>query len=368
MDFRLSEEQQAIQEMTGKFARDVLLPGIRDREENYQMARDELSQLYEMGFASLLVPEEAGGMGLDAFSFALAIEQLAVVDPAIALIVSHQNVFGSLMLYNACKSGEESDNFAAVCAGERQIAWASAWDPANPLEINAEGGKIRASGTLRWITGGETASSLLVGLMNESGRCGFLLSLEQPGVSRNQSPRLLGLRTAGIQQVTLKDAEVSTSCALVLKERFPQEVRIASHLGWAAVSLGMMRGMVELSTDYAAEREQFGRTINKFEAIRFKLVEMRMAEESLRSILYRSASWMVNSRLDESERLARMAQLSGARGAAYCGRECVQIHGGYGYSREYHAERYMRDSRAMELIGGGTERISELIAKKLIED
>ncbi len=367
MDFRLSEEQQAIQEMTGKFARDVLLPGIRDREENYRMAKEELSQLYEMGFASLLVPEEAGGMGLDALSFVLAIEQLAVVDPAIALIVSHQNVFGSLMLFDACKSGEDAEGFAAVCAGERQIAWASAWDPANPLEIKAEGGKIRASGTLRWITGGETADMLLVGLNNDKGHCGYLLHLDQEGVSRDKSPRLLGLRTAGIQQMTLRDAELSTSCALVLKERFPQEVRIASHLGWAAVSLGMMRGMVELSRDYAAEREQFGRTINQFEAIRFKLVEMRIAEESLRSILYRSASCMTNARLDESERLARMAQVSGARGAAYCGRECVQIHGGYGYSREYHAERYMRDSRAMELIGGGTENISELIAKKLID-
>lgn len=362
MDFRPSEEQLAVQDMTRRFARETLLPGILEREEQFAEAVKARQELFEMGFGALLLPEEDGGMGLDTQCFVLALQELAAVDAALALQLAHHNVFGVMLLREMAGPDLRDAWMEQLSAGQLLAVWAGTEDQEDPLALRQEKDGLVLEGGLRWVTGGASAGLVMVGMRREEGSRLLLLPGDTPGLTRLAEDRSLGLRCAGISRFKLKDVNLASQHELAFEEQLPAAVRQLAAIAWGAVSLGMMIGAAELSRTYAAERVQFGRSIDSFEAIRFKLAEMALRIESLTGLLVRAAAARDAGMDAESGRLADMAQLAGAIGASYCGRECVQIHGGYGYSREYHAERFMRDSRAMELVGGGAESLRERLA------
>jgi alkylation response protein AidB-like acyl-CoA dehydrogenase len=187
-------------------------------------------------------------------------------------------------------------------------------------------------------------------------------------VTLEREPLSLGLRGAGIGRVTFTQVQVYENARLDtrISGKGLMLVRATASLGWASVALGIMEGAADAARLYSAQREQFGRSINSFEALRFKLADMQWKIESTRGLALRAAAAADAGQPTEFARLADLARLAGADGAAFCGREGVQIHGGYGYSREYHAERFMRDARGMELVGGGVEGLREQIAARWI--
>lgn len=368
MDFRPGEDALAIQDATRRFARERLLPGALARDEAGADPAGLRGELFEMGFGALTIPEEAGGLGLEPLAFALALEELAVVDASLALQLAWHNLQAELLL----RSGDEAAIerwLPRLAAGELLAAHAAA-DGEEPLKAEADGEGWTLSGRKRWVTGGRVAGLVLATARIGDGHGLFALELPMDGVVLEDEAAALGLRGAGLCALRFHDARLGAESRLDGPrdaESLLEELRPLRGLAMAAVGLGLGRGALELAQAYAAQREQFGRTIDRFEAIRFKLAEMDLKTEAVRGLVWRAAAAAAAGEDGEFGRLAPMAKLMSAECATFCAVEGVQVHGGYGYSREYHAERLMRDARALPLIDGASETVRESIAARLID-
>jgi butyryl-CoA dehydrogenase len=373
MEFMLNDAQQAVRELARRYAQDRLLPGMQAREEASAVEGEapdltrERAGLFEQGFGGVLLPEDEGGLGLDHVSFSLALEELAKVDPSMGQLLSNHNALGVGWVRHAVPRIRE-EWIPRLASGQALAAWTRMDDLEAPLQAREDGPFLVLDGVKRMVTAGAIADLLLVSANLDGRRVLLAVPVHTPGIVREREPKSLGLRGAGIGRVEFHGVRVDADARLDLRAsgKGLMLVRATASLGWASVALGIMEGSARLARDYAAQREQFGRTIDQFEATRFKLVDMQAKIEAVRSLAWRAAAAADAGQPTEFARLADMARLLGAEGAAFCGRECVQIHGGYGYSREFHAERFMRDARGMELVGGGVEGLREQIASQWI--
>jgi len=373
MEFMLNDAQQAVRELARRYAQDRLLPGMQAREEASAVEGEgpdlsrERAGLFEQGFGGILLPEDEGGLGLDHVSFSLALEELAKVDPSMGQLLSNHNALGVGWVRHAVPRIRE-EWIPRLASGQALAAWTRMDDLQKPLQAREDGPFLVLDGVKRMVTAGAIGDLLLVSANLEGRRVLLAVPADTPGIRREREPKSLGLRGAGIGRVEFHGVRVDEDARLDLRAsgKGLMLVRATASLGWASVALGIMEGSARLARDYAAQREQFGRTIDQFEATRFKLVDMQAKIEAVRSLAWRAAAAADAGQPTEFARLADMARLLGAEGAAFCGRECVQIHGGYGYSREFHAERFMRDARGMELVGGGVEGLREQIASQWI--
>ena len=373
MNFTLSDDQQAIRETARRYAMDKLLPGLREREETMagQGEMPSLSReragLFEMGFGGMLLSEDEGGLGLDHLSFSLALEEISRVDPAMGQLLSNHNAIGVCWMSHAVPRLKEAW-LKRLATGQALASWVRMDDLREPLKASPHPRGYVLNGVKRMVTAGAIGDLLLVNADLEGRRVVLTLPAFSEGVTQEWEPKSLGLRGAGIGRLLFRDAVVDEDARLdsLLSGKALMILRATASLGWASVALGICEGAAELARSYAAQREQFGRTIDRFEAVRFKLADMLLKAEATRSLAWRAAAAADAGQPTEFARLADLARLQGAEGASFCGRECVQIHGGYGYSREYHAERFMRDSRGMELVGGGVENLRESIAERWI--
>ncbi|MDP2359500.1 MAG: acyl-CoA dehydrogenase family protein [bacterium] len=373
MDFLLSDDQQAVREMARRYANERLLPGIREREETIAAGGPwpdlgrERAGLFELGFAGMLLPEDEGGMGLDHLSFHLAVEELSRVDPSMGQLISNHNALGVGWMRHAEPRLRQAW-LPRLAAGQALAAWTRMDDIRQPLKAEETPRGLRLNGAKRMVTAGAIGDLLLVSATLAGRRIVLGMPAHMPGVTQEREPLSLGLRGAGIGRVSFTDVEVDEDHRLDtrISGKGLMLVRATASLGWASVALGIMEGAADLAQQYAAQREQFGRRIDSFEAIRFKLADMQWKMEATRGLALRAAIAADAGQPTEFARLADLARLAGAEGASFCGREVVQIHGGYGYSREYHAERFMRDARGMEMVGGGVEGLREQIAERWI--
>ena len=381
MDFRLSEEQLAVQDMTRRFARERLLPGVRERDEQGADPAELREELLGMGFGGLLVPEEQGGMGMDRMCLALGLEELAAVDAALALQILTSNVWGCQALELFGDDEQKSAALPPLAGGESLSAFCCSEPEAGSdrsliglsAATSGNGGFIlngskcnviaaAAAGVMLVVAGGEEAGG--VGERNDLSL--LLVDAGSPGITVSPVRDTLGMRCAGIADVDFADL-LAPPGALIGKAgagaRMLSELAPLASLGTAAVGLGMSVGAFELAREYASQREQFGRTIARFQGIRFKLSEMALRLEATRGLVMRSACAETET---ERAALGDMARLGAADTACFCARECVQIHGGYGYSREYHAERFMRDAKALDLFWETGEMVRSAIALRAI--
>ncbi|MCB1045610.1 MAG: acyl-CoA dehydrogenase family protein [Calditrichaeota bacterium] len=379
MDFLFTEEQLAVQEMTRRFAREKVLPGVRERDENAEIPDALRHELLEMGYGAMMVPEEWGGMGMDSISYSLALEEISAVDAALAVALSVTNSLGCAPLLRFGTEAQREKYLRPLCDGRMLAAFclseAGAGSDVRSLEtrIEREGDEYVITGSKMWVTNGSRADLFLVigssgpEVEGRSAKTALLVEKGTPGLSLGKLEDKLGLRCSDTALMHFDRVRVPAG-NLLHEEGKGLHVALGmldgGRIGIASQSLGLARGAFELALDYARQREQFGKTIDQFQLIQFKFADMATRIEAARNLVYKACS-LRDAGLDYS-RYAAMAKLYASETANFCARECVQIHGGYGYSREYHAERFMRDARVTEIYEGTSEIQRIVIARSVM--
>lgn len=383
MDFELSEQQKMIRQTVREFAEEEIRPHAEQWDEEEAFPRELFEKLGEMGIMGMTIPEEYGGAGLDYVSAALAVEEIARHDGSAALTVASHNSLGCGHIYHAGTEQQKQRYLPELARGEKLAAWAltepDSGSDASGMRTRAErnGDTWTLNGSKTFTTQGSVGDVTVV-LANTSpekkqkGITAFIVENDMDGFSVSRKIKKLGMRASDTVEIRLDDVEVPDANRLgEVDQGFLDtlEVLDRGRIGIGALSVGLARGALEESLDYSQEREQFDEQIANFQAIQFKLADMATEVDAARLLVMRAAKKA--DRYDETgERFtkeASMAKLFASEVAMRVTEEGVQIHGGYGYTREYPVERYFRDAKLMT-IGEGTSEIQRLIIARQIVD
>jgi len=378
MDFNLTEEQLAVQEAARDFAQLVLKPGVIERDRGAIYPKEEVRQMAEMGFLGMMVSPEYGGGGMDTISYVLAMEEIAKVDAASAVIMSVNN---SLVCWGLEEYGTEEQKqkylsklapgewIGAFCLSEPE-----AGSDATHQRTTAEdmGDYYLINGTKNWITNGKTSNIHLVIAQTHPekrhhGINAFIVEADWEGVQIGQKEDKMGIRASDTTSIMYNNVKVPKENRIGedgFGFKFAMNTLNGGRIGIAAQALGIAQGAFELATKYSQEREAFGKPIAKHQAIAFKLAEMATDIQAARLLVHRAA-WLKDQHKDFIMASA-MAKYFAAEMAMKHTTEAVQIHGGYGYVKEYHVERMMRDAKITQIYEG-TSEIQQIVISRMIE-
>ncbi len=379
MDFRLNETHLMIQETARKFAQDVLAPTVIERDEKEQFPADELKQLSELGFMGMMVSEEYGGAGLDTISYVVAMEEISKVDASLGVIMSVNN---SLVCWGIETYGTPEQKAAflpALTSGEKLGAFALSEPEAGSDATNQRTEAVRdgdsyiLNGTKNWITNGSTADVVLVmaSTDREAGAHGvsaFIVEKGMKGFTVGKKERKLGIRSSDTVTLQFQDVRVPASNRIGDEGfgiKFALKTLDGGRIGIAAQALGIAQGSLEAAVKYSKERKAFGKPIADLQGIQFKLADMATNVEAARMLVYHAA--MLKDEKRSYSQAAAMAKLYASRVAVESALEAIQIHGGYGYVKEYHVERFLRDAKITEIYEGTSEIQRVVIARSLLK-
>lgn len=379
MIFELTEEQLAVKEAARDFAQQELLPGVIDRDTHMTYPTDQVRGMAEMGFLGMMVSPEYGGGGMDTISYVLAMEELSKVDNSCSVIVSVNN---SLVCWGLETFGNEDQKqkyLTRLAAGE----WIGAFCLSEP-EAGSDATSQRTTaidkgdhyilnGTKNWITnGGSSKVHLVIAQTDvEKGHRGinaFIVETDWDGVVIGAKEDKLGIRSSDTHTIMYNDVKVPKENRIGddgFGFKFAMKVLSGGRIGIAAQALGIAAGSYELALKYSQEREAFGKPISQHQAIAFKLADMATDIEAARLMVYRSA-WMKDQGLDYTSGAA-MAKLMASDVAMKHSVEAVQIHGGYGFVKEYHVERLMRDAKITQIYEGTSEIQKLVISRNILK-
>ena len=379
MDFSLTEEQLMIQSAARDFAQNVLKAGVIERDTNKTHPTEFVAQMGDLGFMGLMTSEEYGGSGMGALSYAIAIEELSKIDASTSVIMSAHN---SLALWGIEKFGEEElkkaylpkmtsgEMIGAFCLSEPE-----AGSDATSQRTTAEdkGDYYVINGTKNWITNGKKAGAYVVIAqtnpeIRHKGINAFLVDASWDGVTTGVKEDKLGIRSSDTCSVMFQDVKVPKSHRLGPEGfgfRYAMQTLDGGRIGIAAQALGIAAGAYELALAYSHERRAFGKPINNHQAIAFKLADMAMEIEATRMLVYRAA-WLKDQGKEYAQ-AAAMAKLFASEVAMKTTVEAVQVHGGYGYVKEYHVERLMRDAKITQIYEGTSEIQRLVISRNIIK-
>ena len=378
MEFELTEEQRSLQQRVREFAAAELKPGAAQRDKTGEFPWPAVRKMQQMGLFGLVYPVEYGGGGRDFVSYAVVVEELARVDASVTitllahtLCASHINAFGS---------AEQKERFLVPLArGEKLGAWAltepEAGSDAGGIRTTAvaDGSGWRLTGNKFFITNGSQADTLVVMAstdpsLGSKGISAFIVAGDAPGLSKGKNLDKLGFRSSDTVGLMLKDVRVPRECLIgELNLGFVQamEVLAAGRIGMAAMAVGIGRGCLEESLAYARKRQAFGHPIADFQAIQWMLADMATELDAARLLVHRAARLKDTGQRFVKE--AAMAKLYASEAAMRAALKAVQIHGGYGYTRAFPVERYLREAKLCE-IGEGTSEIQRMvIARELLK-
>ncbi|HYS44414.1 MAG TPA: acyl-CoA dehydrogenase family protein, partial [Geobacteraceae bacterium] len=378
MEFELTEEQRALQKTVREYAEAELKPGAARRDETGEFPWSEVKQLQQTGLFGLVIPEEYGGGGRDFVSYVTAVEELARIDASVTitllahnLCASHINAFGSIAQKLSC--------LVPLAKGERLGAWALT-EPGAGSDAGGIGtaaiattGGWRLTGSKFFITNGSQAETLVIMAATDPDRgtkgiSAFIVPGDSPGLTRGKNLDKLGFRSSDTVGLMLKDVWVSGEGLLgEVNQGFVQtmEVLDGGRLGMAAMAVGIGRACLEESLAYARQRQAFGHAIADFQAIQWMLADMATEVDAARLLVFRAARLKDAGR--KYSREAAMAKLFASEAAMRAAVKAVQVHGGYGYTRAFPVERYLREAKLCE-IGEGTSEIQRLvIARELLK-
>ena len=377
MDFQLTDEQLAVREAARDFTQKQLLPGVIARDRDMIYPADEVKQMAEMGFLGMMVSPDYGGGGMDTLSYVLALEELSKVDASCAVIMSVNN---SLVCWGIETYGNDEQKMkylprltsgewlGAFCLSEPE-----AGSDATSQRTTAEdkGDHYLLNGTKNWITNGGKSSLHLVmaqshAELQHKGINTLIVERAWDGVSVGAKEDKLGIRASDTHSIMYSDVKVPKENRIGpdgFGFRYAMTTLDGGRIGIAAQALGIAAGAYELALKYAQEREAFGKPIMHHQAIAFKLAEMATEIEAARLLVYRAAK-IKDMGLDYST-AAAMAKLFASETAMKHTVQAVQIHGGYGYVKEYHVERLMRDVKITEIYEG-TSEIQRLVISRSI--
>ncbi len=385
MDFSLTEEQQQLRRTVRDFAEGEIAPHVMEWDEASQFPSELIPKLAEMGFLGVLFPEKYGGAGLGYIEYVLVIEELSRVDGSIGIIVAAHN---SLCTNHISKFGSEQQKQKYVpplAQGKKLGCWSltepEAGSDAGGARTVAvkEGGGWVINGSKTFTTNGHYADvCVCMALTDQSkkthGFSAFIVEKGTEGFRPGKKENKLGLRASDTSEIIFTDCRVPAENMLGKEgEGFVNTLQVldGGRISIAAMGLGMAQGAYEASLRYAKQRRQFGKTIAEFQAIQFKLADMATQIEAARMLTYRAA-WLADRALasgGDATRFSKessMAKLYAGEVAVRVANEAVQIHGGYGFIKDYPAEKFYRDVKLCT-IGEGTSEIQRMvIARQLL--
>lgn len=378
MDFELSEEELAIRDLARDFAREVCGPTAAERDQTETFHEAEFRKAGELGLTGLLVPEEYGGTGLGNLALTLSLVEINAVDPSIGVTISVHSSLTCTCINNWGSEELKRRYLPKLASGEWLGAYAltetEAGSDAGSLVCKAErdGDDFVLTGTKIWITSGAHAAVFIVFARTDSdaGNKGITAFVVEPGwegFTVGKKEVKLGLRSSSTTEILLDGVRVPAGNVLgEVNEGFKiaLDTLDGGRIGIACQALGIMEGCLEHSIAYAKEREQFGKRIAEFQPIQWKIAEMNERIHAARLLIYRASVMKDQGKPHTLE--AATAKLCASRGANWCAREAIQIHGGAGYCTDYPVERLFRDARITEIYEGTTEIQKLVIARQLL--
>ncbi len=379
MFFSLTEEQQAVKEAARDFAQNELLPGVIERDIKAEFPTEQVRMMAELGFMGMMVSPEYGGGGMDTLSYVLAMEEISKVDPSCAVIMSVNN---SLVCWGleAYGTEEQKQKYLTKLAtgewiGSFCLSEPEAGSDATRQRTTAEdrGDHYLLNGTKNWITNGSTSKVHLVMAqthpeLRHRGINTLIVESDWPGVTIGPKEDKLGIRASDTCSIMYQDVVVPKENRIAEEGfgfKFAMQTLDGGRIGIAAQALGIAAGAYERALAYSKERKAFGKPISEHQAIAFKLADMATEIEAARMLVYRAA-WLKDQGLPYSA-AAAMAKMFASDVAMRHTVEAVQIHGGYGYVREYHVERLMRDAKITQIYEGTNEIQRLVIARNILK-
>lgn len=378
MLFQLSEEQLMIQRAARDFAQNELKPGVIERDEHQKFPAEQIKKLGELGFLGMMVSEKYNGSGLDTVSYAVAMEELSKVDASASVVVSVNN---SLVCYGleAYGTEEQKEKYLKPLASGKVIGAFCLSEPeagsdATSQQTTAEdkGDHYLLNGTKNWITNGGTAAVYLViaqtdKSLRHKGINAFIVEKGMEGFTVGPKENKLGIRGSDTHSLMFNDLKVPKENRIGDEGfgfKFAMKTLEGGRIGIASQALGIAAGAYELALAYAKERKSFGKPIAEHQAIAFKLADMATSIEAARMLVYKAA-WLKDQGL--SYTLAgSMAKLYASKVAMDVTVEAIQIHGGYGFVKEYHVERLMRDAKITQIYEGTSEIQKMIISREIL--
>ena len=377
--FELSEEQKMIKESAKEFAKTVLFPGVIDRDEKQAFPTDQVKKMGEHGFMGMMIDTKYGGSGLDTVSYVLAMEEIAKVDASAAVIMSVNN---SLVCWGIQAFGTEEQKqkylkplatgkvHGAFCLSEPEAGSDATAQQTTAIKKDEH---YVLNGTKNWITNGNTASVYVVIAQSDvskkhKGINAFIVDKESEGVQVGPKENKMGIRASDTHSIMFNDVKVPIENRIGedgFGFSFAMKCLSGGRIGIASQALGIASGAFELSVKYANERKSFGKEIVKHQGIAFKLADMKTNIEAAR-LLCLKAAWLKDSKQDYTSASAE-AKLFASQTAMNTTTEAVQVHGGYGFVKEFHVERMMRDAKITQIYEGTSEIQKLVIARGLIK-
>ncbi len=380
MNFQLTEEHLAVRNAARDFAQNVLKPGVIERDTHQRFPADEIKQLAELGFMGMMVDPKYGGSGMDTISYVLAMEEISKIDASTSVCMSVNN---SLVCWGLEAFGTEEqkqkylvplakgEKIGAFCLSEPEAGSDATSQKTTAID---KGDYYLLNGTKNWITNGSSASVYLViaqtnpekghkginALIVERGMEGFIVGAKEDK---------MGIRGSDTHTLIFNDVKVPKQNRIGedgFGFKFAMKTLSGGRIGIASQALGIASGAYELALAYSKERKAFGKTISQHQAIQFKLADMATEIEAARALCLKAA-WLKDQHKNY-DLAGSMAKLYASRVAMWVTTEAVQIHGGYGYVKEYHVERLMRDAKITQIYEGTSEVQKIVISRSLLKD
>ena len=378
MDFALTEEQQLLRRSVREFAESEIRPNVMAWDEEQHFPLELLPKLAELGLMGIQFPENYGGAAMSAVDYCICIEEIARVDPSIALSVAAHNGLGAAHIAKFASEEQKQKYLVPLASGEKLAAWGLT-EPGSGSDAAAmrttavkDGGCWVLNGSKMFITHGTSAHTLVVMAVTDKskgskGISSFILERGMGGLLAGKKEDKLGMRASETTEVILQNCRVSPAQMIGEEgQGFIQTLQVldAGRIGIAALGVGLAQGAYEAAAGYTAERKQFGRAIASFPSIQERLAEHASRVEAARLLTYRAA-WLK----DQGRRMtleSAMAKLYSSEIAVRAAEDCVQMHGGYGFVKDYPAEKFFRDVKLLT-IGEGTSEVQRLvIARQLL--
>ncbi|MBL7925355.1 MAG: acyl-CoA dehydrogenase [Bacteroidia bacterium] len=380
MQIQLTEEHEMIRQAARDFAVNDLLPGVIERDEHQKFPAEQIKKMGELGFMGMMVSPQYGGGGMDTISYVLAMTEISKIDASASVVMSVNN---SLVCWGLETYGTEAQKqkylvplatgqiIGGFCLSEPEAGSDATSQSTTAIDA---GDHYILNGTKNWITNGSTASVFLVIAQTDikkghKGINAFIVEKAWDGFQVGPKENKLGIRGSDTHSLMFTDVKVPKENRIGedgFGFKFAMKVLSGGRIGIASQALGIAAGALELATNYARERKAFGKEIMNHQAIQFKIADMATQIEAARNLCLKAA-WLKDQHLDYAL-TSSMAKLYASKIAMEATVEAVQIHGGYGFVKEFHVERLMRDAKITQIYEGTSEVQKIVISRSLLSD
>lgn len=379
MDFRLTPENEQVRELAREIAQTEIKPVVMKSDETQEFPFETIHKLAELGFMGVTFPEKYAGAGLSYIDYCSIIEEISKADPSIGLSVAAHNGLCTNHIYNFASEELKEKYLPDLTTGRRIGAWgltepASGSDSGSLRTIaRRDGNSFVLNGTKQFTTHGSVGQTIVVmastdSSKNKNGISAFVVEKGTPGFSVGRKENKLGMRASDTSTMVFQDLRVPKENLIGMEgEGFKQALQIldAGRIGIAAIAVGVAQGALDASVKYANERVQFGKHLAEFQAIQWKISDMAMKIEAARLLMYKAA--FLKDHGKEISLAAATAKYFASEIAVKCAEEAIQIHGGYGFTKDFPVEKLYRDAKLLT-IGEGTSEVQKMVIARNILD